>query len=104
MRIGAAHRELAHTRDEVYLALVYGLVSGLLWLKSFCSSALSPGGHVWYKVRKAFWWLGNIAHQTQRDISSRNAYIIRFHDDAGPIKLDHLPASYTTCPDAVSGS
>ena len=51
MRIGAAHRELARIRGEVFLPLGYSLVLCTLWLQCFTSTTLPAGAHLWYRAR-----------------------------------------------------
>ena len=104
MRIGAAHRELARTRGEVFLAPGYSLVPRTLWLQRFSSTTLPAGANLWYKARDGLWWLGKVAHRASTDNFPPNFYIVRFLDDPGPIKIDLLPSSYTTSWSAVHGS
>ena len=104
MRIGAAHRELAWTRGEIFLAPGYSLVPHTLWLQRFSSTTPPAGAHLWYKARDGLWWLGKVAQRTSTDNYSANSYIVRFLDDPGPITIDLLPSSYTTLRSAVHGS
>ena len=58
MRIGAAQRELSRSKGEVFLATGYSLVPRDLWLRTFSSTVLYAGAHLWYKARDGLWWLG----------------------------------------------
>ena len=51
MRIGGAHRELARTPSELFLAPGYSLYPRILWLRRFSSTTLSAGAHIRYKAR-----------------------------------------------------
>ena len=104
MCIGAAQRELSRSKDEFFLAPGYSLVSRDLWLRTFSSTVLPPGAHLWYKARDGLWWLGKITNRATSDSSSDNTYIIRFIDDPGPVEIDLQPASYTTSNVANYGS
>ena len=83
-----------------------------LWLRSFNTSTLPSGAHVWYKACDGLWWLEKIAFRAPPDVSSRtppdpspdSSYNIRFLDDPGPIKIGVQSARYTTTRNAVSGS
>ena len=85
--IGAAYRELARTRGEMFPPSrvqprpTHPLASTLRLHDPPC------GEHLWYK-----------AHRTSTDNSSANSYAVRFLDDPGPIKID------TTSRSAVHGS
>ena len=110
MRIGAAHREFSRSRGQLFLAPGYTLAPRDLLLRNFSTSTLPSGAHVWYKARDGLWWLGKIAHRAPPDVSSRNppdpssgsAYIVRFLDDPGPIKIDLQASSLHYRPERSS--
>ena len=92
MRIGAAQRGLSRSKDQIFLASGYILIPRDLWLRSFSSTVLPPGAHLWYKARDGLWWLGKIAYRVPSDSLSDNTDIIRFLDDPGPVKINLRPA------------
>ena len=104
MRIGATHRELARTRGELFLAPGYSLGPHTLWPQRFGFTTPSAGAHLWYKARDGLLGSGKVAHRTSTHNYTANAYIVRFLDDPGPIKIDLLSSSYTTSRSTALGS
>ena len=104
MRIGATNRDRSRSRGERVLSPGYSLVPRTLWLRSFSSSTLPAGAHLWYKARNGRSWLGKIAHRAPADSSSADYYIARFLDDPGSIKINLLSSAYTTSRSAAQGS
>ena len=104
MRVAAAHRELARTQGEIFLALGYRLVPRTLWLQRFSSNTTLPvGAHLWYQARDGLSWLGKVTHRTSTDNSSAHSYIVRSLDDPGPSKINLLSSPYTTSRSDVHG-
>lgn len=60
----------------------------------------SVGTHFWCKAHDALWWLGKISRLT----TAADAYIVRFLDDAGLVKIALAPSRYTAAQAAVRGS
>ena len=70
------------------------------WLRFYRDTVLPKGAHVWYKGDDGLWYPGKISASTTED----EAYLVRWWDDPGPIKLPLSPARYTTSTGAVRGS
>ena len=97
MGIGAAQRELSGSNGERFLATGYGSVSYADWLRRYCNTVLPNGAHFKYEGDDGLRWLGEISATTPTD----GAYVVRFLDDPGPIKLPLSRAHYTTSTRAV---
>ena len=100
MRIGAAQRELPRANGERFLAPGCGCVPRADWLRHYSITVLFKGARFWYKADDGLWWLGKICACTSTD----GEYLVRFLDDAGPIKLPLSPAHNTTSTGGVQGS
>ena len=100
MRIGAAQRKLSRIHGERVLAPGYACAPRAELLRCYRDTVLPKGAHLWYKGNDGLWWLGEISASTTED----RVYLVRFLDDAGPIKVPLSPARYTTSTGAVRGS
>ena len=100
MRIGAAQRELSRANGERFLAPGYGCVPRTDWLRHYSTTVFLNGAHFWYKADDGWWWLAKIGARTSID----GEYLVRFVDDAGPIKLPLSPAHHTISTGGVQGS
>ena len=92
MRIEAAQRELSCNNGERFLAPGYAYDPRADWLCRYHDKVLPKGAHVWNKGDDGVWWLGKFSASTTED----KAYLVRFMDDSGPIKLPLPPACYMT--------
>ena len=88
LRINAAAREIARTKEERHLPGSYRLVSDDVYRARFMSDPLPVGASIWYHSFDGSWWLGKVK-QPRND---RGRYVIRFLDNSGPA-LIALPGS-----------
>ena len=92
--------ENAKSNGERFQAPGYGCIPRAEWLCRYSTTVLPNGAHFWYKGDDGLWWLGKISAST----TTQGAYLVRFLDDPGPIKLPLTPARYTTSTGTVPDS
>ena len=100
MRINAAARELARTREERHLPAPYSLVPEEVYRSRFLPTRLPPGALFLFHSFNGSWWLGKISQPTD----TRKPYVVRFLDKPGPVMADLRAFAYATRLQSSCGS